>query len=65
MAKEERIRPGEAKLGGDEILGQLIKSLEEAGDILDESYRKNDSMKFNKAKKIILQIQDEISEITA
>jgi hypothetical protein len=45
------------------LLEQMIKSLEEANDILNESYNKNDSQKFNKAKKIILQIQDKISEI--
>jgi hypothetical protein len=51
------------KKEGAEILGQLIKSLEEASDILDESYRKNDPQKFNKAKKLILNIQNKISEI--
>ena len=50
---------------GDEFLEQMIKSLEEASDILDESYKNNDFQKFNKAKKLILQIQDEISEIVA
>ena len=51
------------KKDGEELLEKMIKSLEEAGDILDESYKNNDFQKFNKAKKIILQIQNEISEI--
>lgn len=46
-----------------ELLGHIIKSLEEASDVLDESYNKNDFQKFNKTKKLILQIQDEISGI--
>ena len=45
------------------ILEQMAKSLEEASDALDQAYSKNDSMRFNKAKKIILQIQDKISEV--
>lgn len=50
---------------GIELLGNLIKFIEEASDILDESYRKNDAQKFNQAKKLILNIQDKISEIVA
>ena len=48
-----------------EILGQIIKSLEEASDMLDESYNNNDFQKFNKAKRFILQIQNKISEMIA
>ena len=51
------------KKDGEELLEQMIKSLEEASDILDESYKSRDYGKFNKAKKIILQIQDKILEI--
>ncbi len=47
------------------FLGQMIKSLEEANDMLDEAYNKNDFQKFNKVKKLILQIQDKIAEIVA
>ncbi len=46
-----------------EIIEQLIKSLREASDILDESYAKNDFQKFNQAKKLVLQIQNKILEI--
>ena len=51
------------KKEGVELLGQVIKSLEEASDMLDESYRQSDFQKFNKTKKFILQIQNKISEI--
>ena len=51
------------KKDGAELLEQLIKSLKDAGEILNEAYNQNDSQKFNKAKKIILQIQDKILEI--
>ncbi len=53
------------KKEGVELLGQMIKSLEDASDALDESYNRNDFQKFNKAKKLVLQIQDKISEILA
>lgn len=43
-------------------IDQLIASLEEASDILDESYRKNDPQSFNKAKKLILNLQGKILE---
>ncbi len=49
--------------GDFEILEQLIKSLQEASDTLDESYGKNDAQAFNKSKKIILKIQERIAEI--
>lgn len=51
------------KKEGLRLLDQMIKSLEEANDILDEAYKKNDAQKFNSAKKIILQIQNKISEV--
>ncbi len=44
------------------FLNQLIKSLEEAGKSLERSYEKRDYEKFNKSKKIMLRIQQEISE---
>ena len=53
------------KKDGAELLNQLIKSLEDASGILDEAYNKNDSQKFNKAKRLILQIQNKIAEIVA
>lgn len=46
-----------------EFLNQVIKSLRQASDSLDESYKRNDPQNFNKAKKLILQIQEKISEI--
>jgi len=49
----------------DEMIEQIIKSLKEAGDILDESYKRNDFQKFNQAKKLILQIQKEVSEMAS
>ncbi|MEX2016924.1 MAG: hypothetical protein WD876_00420 [Candidatus Pacearchaeota archaeon] len=51
------------KKGGDAMLDQIMKSLEEVNDILDEAYKKNDAQKFNSAKKLILQIQNEISRV--
>lgn len=46
-----------------ENLNQLVKSLEEAVLNLEESYKKNDFASFSKSKKIILQIQEKISEV--
>ncbi len=46
-----------------EMLGQMAKSLEEASDVLDDSYKKGDAQRFNQSKKLILQIQNKISEI--
>ena len=51
------------KKEGVEMLDQMVGSLGEANDILDEAYRKNDVQKFNSAKKLILQIQNRIDEI--
>lgn len=45
------------------FLRQLIKSLEEAEKNLEKSYEKRSIDSFNKAKKIMLRIQTEISEI--
>jgi len=44
------------------FLSQLIKALEEAGLKLEEFYEKKDYKNFDKAKKLILQIQKKISE---
>jgi len=46
-----------------QFLNQLIKSLEDAEKNLAKSYEKKDYDKFNQSKKIMLQIQKEISEI--
>lgn len=51
------------KKEGEQILEQIIKSLEEASVILDEFYKKRDFQKFNRAKSLILQLQKNISEI--
>ena len=49
----------------DEILflNQLVNSLEEAGKKLEKDYEKNDSENFNKSKKIMLKLQEEISDM--
>ena len=49
----------------DEILflSQLIRSLAESEEELEKSYKKKDYENFNKTKKIMLQIQGEISKI--
>jgi hypothetical protein len=49
----------------DEILflNQLAKSLEESEEKLEESYKKREYENFNKTKKIMLKIQNEISKI--
>ncbi|MCK5149353.1 hypothetical protein KAJ87_00310 [Candidatus Pacearchaeota archaeon] len=44
------------------FLNQLIHSFEEAEPKLEKYYKKKDNEKFNKAKKIMLQIQKQISE---
>lgn len=46
-----------------ENLNQLVRSLEEAEIKLKESYRKKDADKFNKSKRLIIQIQTKISEV--
>lgn len=49
----------------DEILflNQLISSLEESEEKLEEAYKKREYENFNKTKKIMLRIQGEISNI--
>ena len=46
------------------ILPQLGEVLEEAGLKLETAYKKKDYENFDKSKKLILQIQKKISEIT-
>lgn len=46
-----------------QFLSQLVSSLEDAEKNLARSYEKRDYEKFNQAKKIMLRIQKEISEI--
>lgn len=46
-----------------QFLNQLVKSLDDAGKKLEESYMKLNYEKFNQSKKIILQIQKEILEM--
>ena len=50
---------------GEEILflNQLIQSLEEAGEKLEKDYKKKDYEKFNQSKKMMMKIQEEISNI--
>lgn len=45
------------------FLDQLIKSLEEAERNLEKAYEKRDYENFNKSKKIMLRIQNEISNM--
>lgn len=45
------------------FLDQLIKSLEEAEKNLEKTYEKRDYENFNKSKKIMFRIQDEISNM--
>jgi len=45
------------------LLKQLILSLEEAEEELEQAYDKKDVEKLNKTKKFILQTQEKISEI--
>ena len=44
-------------------LMQMIKSLEEAGTKLEESYKTRDYDRFNKSKKMLLEIQKKVEEI--
>jgi hypothetical protein len=44
------------------FLNQLIASLEEAERNLERAYEKRDYERFNKAKKIMLRIQNEIAD---
>ncbi len=45
------------------FLNQLVKSLEEANEKLERAYKKEDYNEFNKSKKIMLKMQNEISDI--
>ena len=45
------------------FLNQMIKSLEESEEKLEESYKKRNYEDFNKTKKVMLRIQEEISKI--
>ena len=51
------------KKDSEQILEQIIKSLEQVNIILDESYKKHDFQKFNGAKSLILQLQKNIADI--
>lgn len=44
-------------------LNQLVKSLEEAGTKLEESYKSKDAQKFNQLKKWVLYLNQKISEV--
>jgi len=46
-----------------DFLNQLITSLEEANLKLEEAYNNEDYENFNKAKKLILQMQQKIDEM--
>ncbi|MBA7683810.1 hypothetical protein ES703_92195 [subsurface metagenome] len=45
------------------FLNQLVETLEEAGLKLEDAYNKKDYENFNKSKKLMIQLQKEISEI--
>jgi hypothetical protein len=45
------------------FLSQLVKSLEEAEKKMEEYSKKKDYENFNKTKRIILKVQEEISKI--
>ena len=44
------------------FLMQIMSSIEEAGQVLKEAHDKQDSLRFNKAKKIILNLQNKLEE---
>jgi len=46
------------------VLNQLVVNLEKSFKILKESYQRGDSGKFNETKKIILQTQKKIFDMT-
>jgi len=46
------------------LLEHLIKSLEELDLDLEDSYREGDHEKFDNTKKLMLKIQEKISDIT-
>lgn len=45
------------------FLKQLVSSLEDAEDKLEEAYKKGDSEGFNKVKKFMLGVQRQIKEV--
>jgi len=45
------------------FLSQLVKSLTDAEGKFEEAYKKRDIEDFNKSKRIMLRIQEEISKI--
>ena len=45
------------------FIRQVIKSLRDSAENIDNYYRKNDSANFNKTKKLILSIQEKILEL--
>lgn len=45
------------------FLNQLVSSMEKSEEKLEEAYKKGNSEEFNKAKKFMLQIQKQISEV--
>ena len=47
-----------------QILGQLVDNMEKISSKIKESYAKNNSIEFNKAKQEILDIQKKINEMT-
>jgi len=51
------------KRGEISSLTNLIKNLEEVGLRLEQAYQRRDPMKFEREKKLILQIQRKISEV--
>jgi len=59
MKKEKNIFQKE----GFEFFNQLLNSLEKAEEKLEKAYKKNNSRKFNKSKKLMLEIQERISEV--
>lgn len=58
MAKEEN--PIDKNISH---LNQLVDSLEEAAEKMEEAYNEKDHESFSKSKRLILQIQKEISEV--
>lgn len=46
------------------FLMQLVKSLEDSEMKLERAHKTNDSAKFNEIKKLMMQIQKQISELT-
>lgn len=44
------------------FIRQVIKSLRDSAENIDNYYKRNDSVNFNKTKKLILNIQEKILE---